>query len=258
MKSWIDGIEDELQSGGMPGTLYVLQHERSRARFDCVHSSLRGISQVCRRRASAQRNDFLPVGIEGALKHSHPPVDNFPGDTSPDDAAVCELLQSGFRYALALAHHREDAEDLTQTAWVRLCARYGRVTSRPVLLATIRNLFIDRCRRARVIPFEPWDEASLPVAAVEPISPGCIGDLDKLLGDLRAEEREAVYLHHVEGHTAEEIGMLTHQPRNTVLSLLSRALHKLRASANSPTRRLRENNAITDADRSSSSSHERA
>lgn len=169
---------------------------------------------------------------------------------------MLELLQSGFRYALALAHHREDAEDLAQTAWVKLCARYGSVPSRAALFTTIRNLFIDRCRRARVIPFESWDEALSPVAAGEPMAPGSIGDLDKLLGGLRPGEREAIYLHHVEGHTAEEIGILTRQPRNTVLSLLSRALQKLKTVANAPTRS-RENIAITEPDHSSSSSHGR-
>ena len=41
-------------------------------------------------------------------------------------------------------------------------------------------------------------------------------------------EREAIFLHHVHGHTAEEIAVLTAQPRGTVLSLLHRALEKLR------------------------------
>jgi RNA polymerase sigma-70 factor (ECF subfamily) len=134
---------------------------------------------------------------------------------------------------VSLTHHHADAEDLTQQAWVNLCRRYGGVTSRAALFTTIRHLFIDRCRRAQVIAFDSLDD-SVPDAAPEPSGAGVHGDLEQLLGTLRPGEREAIYLHHVEGHTAEEVGVLTRQPRGTVLSLLHRAMKKLRTAANRP------------------------
>ncbi|MBL9187056.1 MAG: RNA polymerase sigma factor [Opitutaceae bacterium] len=150
---------------------------------------------------------------------------------SESDASELELLQSGFRYALSLTHHRADAEDLVQQAWLNLCQRYGAATSRAALYTAIRNLFIDRCRRARVVAFDSLEEAPADLAMPAPATPGTNDDLELLLGALRPGEREAIYLHHVAGHTAEEIGVLTRQPRGTVLSLLHRAFKKLRDAA---------------------------
>jgi RNA polymerase sigma-70 factor (ECF subfamily) len=57
--------------------------------------------------------------------------------------------------------------------------------------------------------------------------PNTFGDIDALLSELRPEEREALFLHGVEGYTASEISRLTGQPRGTVLSLLHRARQRL-------------------------------
>jgi RNA polymerase sigma-70 factor (ECF subfamily) len=147
-------------------------------------------------------------------------------------ATDAELLQSGFRYALALSHGVEDAEDLVQQAWLNLCTSYGRVESRAVLFTAVRHLFIDQCRRRKIVQFDALDEATvhgLPAESAE--EPGVKGDLETLLAVLRPAERETLFLHYYQGHTAEEIGQLTSQPRNTVLSLLHRAIGKLRAAA---------------------------
>lgn len=153
------------------------------------------------------------------------------GPATSDVPAEVELLQSGFRYALALTHHRHDAEDLTQEAWINLSRRYGTVASRAALFTAIRHLFIDRCRRARVVAFDSLETTPGELADADAMAPGTLADLERLLGELRPSEREAVYLHFVEGHTADEVGVLTRQPRGTVLSLLHRAFKKLRAAA---------------------------
>lgn len=143
-----------------------------------------------------------------------------------------ELVQSAFRYALALSHHAEDAEDLVQEAWMNLCRTYGGVESRPVLFAAVRNLFVDQCRRRKIVQFDSLDELKTNEAPAERVEePGVKGDLDLLLARLRPVEREVLFLHYHQGHTAEEIGQLTSQPRNTVLSIIHRAIRKLRAAA---------------------------
>lgn len=162
---------------------------------------------------------------------SHPRVDRDSAPTPDNLLPELELLQSGYRYALSLTHHSADAEDLAQQAWLNLCQRYGAATSRAALYTTIRNLFIDRCRRARVVGFDSLDAAPVDLTAPAPAAPGTRGDLEQLLGALRPGEREAIYLHHIDGHTAEEIGVITGQPRGTVLSLLHRAFKKLRGAA---------------------------
>ncbi len=45
---------------------------------------------------------------------------------------------------------------------------------------------------------------------------------------LPAKYRWPVYLHYIEGYTAEEIGTILRCPRNTVLSRLQRARKKLK------------------------------
>ena len=136
-------------------------------------------------------------------------------------------MQSGFRYACSLTNNRHDAEDLVQEAWLNLCRRYGVAGSRALLFTTIRNLFIDRCRRNRSVAFDSLEGAELTPAAPDSLPSGTVGDVETLLGLLRPGEREAVYLHYIDGRTAEEIGTLTRQPRGTVLSLLHRALKRL-------------------------------
>jgi RNA polymerase sigma factor (sigma-70 family) len=149
--------------------------------------------------------------------------------STPSDA---ERLQSGYRYALALTHHSADAEDLVQEAWLNLCRRYGGVESNGLLFTTVRNLFIDQCRRKKIVHFESLDQSAPPdVPAVNDGESGVKGDLDALLAILRPAEREMLFLHYYQGHTAEEISQLTSQPRGTVLSLLHRAIAKLRAAA---------------------------
>jgi RNA polymerase sigma-70 factor (ECF subfamily) len=147
-----------------------------------------------------------------------------------ETAQFRELAQSGFRYALSLAHHHHDAEDLAQQAWLKL-QRNG---SSPIvpgpLFKTIRNLFIDSLRRKGIIEFETLSEETL--LAEEPASePGVTGDLEYLLGQLKAGDRELLYLHCVEGYTAQEISDLIGRPRGTILSSINRAKAKLRKLA---------------------------
>ena len=59
---------------------------------------------------------------------------------------LSDLLQQAFRYALALSHNRTVAEELVQDACVGI-ARHGGPWERGYLLASVRNRFIDRCRR---------------------------------------------------------------------------------------------------------------
>lgn len=152
------------------------------------------------------------------------------------------MLQAGFRYGMALSHSVEEAEDLVQEAWLNLTRRYGAVASRALLFTTVRNLFIDQCRRRKIVHFESLDQPEPPAVPVpEAEEPGLQGDLAALLGALRPPEREAVFLHYYEGRTAEEISQLTGQPRGTVLSLLHRAIIRLREVAASSTASTRGN-----------------
>jgi RNA polymerase sigma-70 factor (ECF subfamily) len=141
------------------------------------------------------------------------------------------LLQAGYRYALSLCNDPAEAEDLAQEAWCRLAERerWARVQEKGLLFTTVRNLFIDRYRKARLAVFSSLD--SVPEVP-DPARPGDLAairmDLEGALARLRPEEREAVFLQVVEGYTAAEIATLTGRARGTVLSLIHRAKGKLR------------------------------
>ena len=147
-----------------------------------------------------------------------------------ETAQFRELAQSGFRYALSLAHHHHDAEDLTQQAWLKLQRNGSSPIVRGPLFKTIRNLFIDSLRRKGIIEFESLPEETL-VAEESTSEPGVTGDLEYFLGQLKTGDRELLYLHCVEGYTAQEISDLIGRPRGTILSAINRAKAKLRELA---------------------------
>jgi RNA polymerase sigma-70 factor (ECF subfamily) len=132
-----------------------------------------------------------------------------------------DLLQAAYRYALSLAHHGADAEDLVQDAWLRLHQKHRRVT-RSLLFTTVRNLYIDQYRRNKLIIFEPFDEETTVTDADIIPDHTTMQDLEPALAQLRPEEREAIFLNSVEGYTIQEIADFTARPRGTVLSLVHR------------------------------------
>ncbi len=140
---------------------------------------------------------------------------------------INEILQAGYRYGWSLAHQHQDAEDLLQQAVYRLTARYGSVKNKSILYKTMRNLFIDQERRKIIVQFDPILELEPAFPVKEPNSTS--NELDDLLGHLRPEEREALFLNAVEGYTAKEISAATDTPRGTVLSHIHRAKNKLKA-----------------------------
>jgi len=139
-------------------------------------------------------------------------------------------MQQGFTYALSLTHHHQDAQDLVQTAAMRVINRKGHLVNRRYFYRAIRNLFYDQVKRGKIIPFVPLDAAPEEPAPADAPS-GDRLDLDTFLGHLRAEEREVLYLHVVEGWTAAELARMLKQPRNTVLSRIHRAKKSLREVA---------------------------
>lgn len=153
-------------------------------------------------------------------------MEEFTSEGTERRSPSTELLQRGFRYALSLTHHAQDAEDLVQDAWLKLTRNYGEVSSRNVLFVAIRNGFIDLLRRRKGRDFVSIDDLR-PEATGTALERGGAADLETILQQLRPVEREVLYLHHVEGYTAEEVGQITAVPRNTVLSMLSRAMKKL-------------------------------
>lgn len=145
-----------------------------------------------------------------------------------------DLMDAGFRYAYSLTHHQQDAEDLVQQACLRVFRRKGRLKEKGYLFVTMRNIFLDGCRRNSLLTFEGLSKDTI-------ISNGSAGvqntqdklDLETILGTLQSEEREILYLNCMEGFTAREVSEITKQPRGTILSQLARIKKKLAARFNS-------------------------
>ncbi len=151
-----------------------------------------------------------------------------------------EILQAGYRYALALTHDRHEAEDLVHDAWLKLHERSRLFRGRGYFLRTVRNLFVDRYRRNRRILLEPFnDEYEANAVHGSPaqsggdvsgeFSPYSVSDpvLSDALAQIRPQEREALYLNAVEGMSAAQIARHTGRSRSTVLSLIHRGKIKL-------------------------------
>lgn len=134
-----------------------------------------------------------------------------------------DLLQSGYRYALSLTHNEHDAEDLVQDVWLKLYINSSNKKSKSLLFTSIRNLFIDRYRKNKLLIIEEFQETDQHEELSEQMD---IADIEKCLSKLRPEEREALFLNGIEEFTANEIAELTKQPRSTVLSLISRGKKK--------------------------------
>ena len=149
-------------------------------------------------------------------------------DPETRKAELSALLDRGYHYATALTGDPVLAEDILQDAWTAVL-QAGALDGvhAGYLFRAIRSRFIDRMRREQRVPFDPTEDLVVPVG---PEAERLI-EADALwvgLLTLKPAEREALYLHHVEGFTAQEIGDRTNRPRNTILTLISRGRARLR------------------------------
>ena len=135
-----------------------------------------------------------------------------------------ELIQAGYRFALSLTRHPEEAEDIVQQSCFRVIAKKERLHSRAYLLRTVRNLYYDIERRKKLVPFERIDDVDTPTIEDDP---GLQMDIESELNRLTSEEREVLYLNCAEGYTAAELATMLEKPRSTVLNILSRAKARL-------------------------------
>ena len=65
-----------------------------------------------------------------------------------DDESLGELLDAGYRYALALCHGESQAGDLVQEAWLSVLRAGKRTPSKAYLFRAIRSRHIDYHRSA--------------------------------------------------------------------------------------------------------------
>ena len=148
----------------------------------------------------------------------------------PDDLVT--LLNQGYRYALALTHHRTNAEDLLQSAWLSVI-KAGGIREKAYLFSAIRSRYINQGKRDSLVSFVSIDdvhEIPNPVTNDATESELALEELEVNLRRLNPAEREALYLYAYEGYTNQEIADRTGKSRGTILSLIRRAREKLKSA----------------------------
>jgi len=141
------------------------------------------------------------------------------------------------RYARALLHNRELADDLVQDTLERALDRAALFTPgtdlRAWLFTIMHNLFANQARRASVralhvsVDDEYVDEREFAVPASQTRSLE-VRDLDAALQRLPHEQRAVVLLVGLEEMSYAEVASMLDVPIGTVMSRLSRGREKLR------------------------------
>ena len=119
----------------------------------------------------------------------------------------------------------QDAEDVVQDVLLGLLDYLSRAEFQSdehlkawlirVAINTSKNVAKANARRRR-------REAQAPTGQAQP------EDLESVLNELSAIDREVVYLHYFEGYSAKEIGELIHKTEKSVFKRLSRARTKMK------------------------------
>ncbi len=172
---------------------------------------------------------------------------------SGEDAAFDELLRRHYgrvvNFAYRLQGNMDDAEDIAQTAFVRIHANLGRMRDGQAVLAwlyrTVVNLVRDRAKSARRKPLSWFTDlvsrsdddnseeyAGPPDGSLDParmVESAQLHDaLEQAIGALPLEFREPLVLHHLQHLEVDEIAEVLGLPIGTVKSRLARARGRLR------------------------------
>jgi RNA polymerase sigma-70 factor (sigma-E family) len=135
------------------------------------------------------------------------------------------------RFARLLASDPHEAEDLLQTALLRLTGHWGPRVADPEAYTrrVLVNLAKDRGRRRLPWPFAP---ETLPAGRLPDHADAAVvrDELTSALAALPARQRVSVVLRHVEGLSEAETARLMQCSVGTVKSQASRGLARLRAA----------------------------
>jgi len=143
------------------------------------------------------------------------------------------------RYARALTHDIDRADDLVQDCLERAIARRGLFQPRgpvrawlfTILVNLHRNALRQSRRRGDVV-----DIQSIPEPATQPAQPGhlALAELGRAIETLPLEQKEALLLVTLEGLSYQDAAAILNIPTGTLMSRLGRARSTLRALTGTP------------------------
>jgi RNA polymerase sigma-70 factor, ECF subfamily len=159
------------------------------------------------------------------------------GYQQADEEAARALIEKVspllLRYFWAHASHRRFADDLLQDTWMRVHkARHTYRRGEPVLpwiFAIARHARQDNYRRARRVEIRETQVDVLPETAASSSNVlRDVPDMDAILAELPASQREVIVMLKVSGMTIEEIARATSSSAGSVKQKAHRAYRKLR------------------------------
>jgi RNA polymerase sigma-70 factor (ECF subfamily) len=143
------------------------------------------------------------------------------------------------RYARALTRDIDQADDLVQDCLERAIARRGLFRPREpvrawlftILVNLHRNALRGARRRGAMVDLDTMPELSVP-----PAQPGhlALAELDRAIGTLPLEQKEALLLITLEGLSYQEAATILAIPIGTLMSRLGRARSTLRTLTGNP------------------------
>ena len=162
------------------------------------------------------------------------PSGDHPAPAVTPTQLVEDHLEAVYRYAFRLSGNCDQAEELTQQAFLQACARIGQLrraeSARSWLLAIVRNCFCQQLRQQQrepqLAPEELWDQWAQHAPAEESWD---AERLQQALDRLPVEYRVVLLMHYFEQATYQQIAQRLNIPLGTVMSRLSRAKARLRA-----------------------------
>lgn len=139
------------------------------------------------------------------------------------------------RIAVRILGNREDAEEAIQDAFLRAFKALGDYEDRERFSAWLTRILVNQCRtvlartKRRDALFAELDPRRLDfVVAAEP-DEGTWAELEGVLGQLPAEQREAIVLKYADDLTYEEMSRITGAGESALKMRVQRAFARLRA-----------------------------
>ena len=132
-----------------------------------------------------------------------------------------------FRVAFSYLKSQADADDVTQTVFLKLYGSKTVFESQEHVKHWLLRVTINACKKAALSPWRRMEPIETCAEAFQMPSAEHAELLDAVMR-LKPKYRTAIYLHYYEGCSTQEIAKLLGVPQNTVLTHLRRARQALK------------------------------
>lgn len=153
-----------------------------------------------------------------------------------DNEALTGLYEISYKPVFALllscTQNYQDAEDLLQETYIKICqgAHLYSPGGNPMawIMKIAKNLYISKYRRDSKYTGDSFQEEldQIPYENITEIEDRIL--IERLMKNLKEDERNIIILHTMQGFTFREISAILDRPSGTVLSIYHRSIRKLR------------------------------